>query len=374
MFPWLSILPKIGTKGLDAQIFLFYLWFFKNVNMLKSLSLENIERLRIQLETAERVVITTHHNPDGDALGSALGLYHILKNGGINSTVITTNSFPEFLSWIPGAESIVKYSHESAMVADLVSKADIIFCLDYNGYSRTEKMADMLAGAPGCKILIDHHPFPESEFSILFSETVVSSTSELVYEVFSSLWGEGIVDENAAVALYTGIMTDTGSFSYACNRGRTFEVAGKLVAKGVKVDSVQNAVYNNFSADRMRLYGFSLLEKMKVFPEFNAAYISLTKDELARFSHKMGDTEGFVNLPLSIKGVVFAALFVENDGLVKVSLRSRGEFPVNMVSKEFFNGGGHTNAAGGKSFASLEDTENIFLEIIKKYKTQLLKV
>ncbi|MBN1989540.1 MAG: bifunctional oligoribonuclease/PAP phosphatase NrnA [Bacteroidales bacterium] len=340
--------------------------------MLKTLSAENIEKLRNLLQTAEQVVITTHHNPDGDALGSALGLYHILKNKGYSPVVVTTNSFPDSLGWIPGTDSIVKFSHQAELVNELVLKADIVFCLDFNAYNRTEKMADVLASSTGTKVLIDHHPFPESAFGIQFSETEVSSTAELVFEVFTSLWDEGAVDTSAAICLYTGIMTDTGSFSYACNRGRTFEVAGKLVGKGVKVDNVQSAVYNNFSVERMRLYGFSLAEKMKVFPEYNAAYIALTKDELTRFSHKMGDTEGFVNLPLSVKGVVFSALFIENEGLIKVSLRSRGSFPVNKVSKEFFNGGGHTNAAGGKSFATLAETEALFTNIIEKYKNELL--
>lgn len=341
-----------------------------NIMLLKSDN-NKINELKTILDSAKSIVITTHHNPDGDAIGSVLGLYHILKNLGYPVTAITPNGFPEFLSWMPGSDQVVKYSEKKSKAIEFFLNADVIFCLDFNGFRRTEEMGDILLKANGKKVLIDHHPNPEKSFDILFSSTEVSSTAELVYEVVVASFNENAIPVDAAVCLYTGIMTDTGSFSYACSRGRTFQIAGDLIAKGVDVEKVQGLVYNNFSSDRMRLLGFSLSEKMKVFPEYKSAYISLTREELKQYKHKMGDTEGFVNLPLSIKGVVFSVLFVEHDSFVKVSLRSRGKFPVNLVSQKHFNGGGHTNAAGGKSFMSLSETEVYFENLIKTYSDEL---
>jgi len=323
------------------------------------------------LDSSKRIVITTHHNPDGDAVGSALGLYHALNSFGYPVTVVTPNGFPEFLSWIPGTEQVVRYSDQKSNAVSSILNADTIICLDFNGFKRTEEMGDVLMRANGKKILIDHHPMPEDNFDLQFSYTEVSSTAELVYEILTSCFAHDIVNTNAAICLFVGIMTDTGSFSYACSRGRTFQIAGELISKGVDVEKVQGAVYNNFSTDRMRLMGFSLNEKMKVFPEYKSAYISLTKEDLKQFKHKMGDTEGFVNLPLSIKGIVFSVLFVEHDTFVKISLRSRGSFPVNVVSQKHFNGGGHINAAGGKTFMSLAETEVFFENLLKTYSSEL---
>jgi len=339
--------------------------------MLLESDTKSVEEFRKLLDASKSIVLTTHHNPDGDAVGSVLGLFHALKSVGYPVIAVTPNGFPEFLSWIPGSDQVLRYSEQKANAVSSILNADTIICLDFNGFKRTEEMGDFLAQSKAKKILIDHHPNPEDEFDLQFSFTKVSSTSELVYEVLTSCFTDDIITSDVAVCLYTGIMTDTGSFSYACSRGRTFQIAGELISKGVDVETVQGLVYNNFSADRMRLMGFSLNEKMKVFHEYKAAYISLTKEEIKRFKHKIGDTEGFVNLPLSIKGIVFSVLFVEHDTFVKVSLRSRGSFPVNVVSQKHFNGGGHINAAGGKTFMSLAETELFFENLLKEYSSEL---
>jgi len=326
--------------------------------------IQSLKKVKELLANSSRIVITTHHNPDGDAIGSVLGFFHILKVIGIESTVITPNGMPEFLSWLPSVDSVIRYSQSKDWVANLISKADLIFCLDFNGFRRTENMEKLLAEATGTKVLVDHHPYPESNFDYSFSFTEVSSTAELVYELVSELYGSEVVNKNAAECLYIGMMTDTGSFSYACSRERTFAIAGELVGKGVVVEKVQGLVYNNFSVTRMQLLGYCLSEKMKVFPEHKSAYIWLTKEDLKRFAYQSGDTEGFVNYPLSIKGVIFSVLFMENDGFIKVSLRSRGAFPVNEFSRKYYNGGGHTNAAGGKAFVSMGQAIHQFEEYI----------
>lgn len=341
--------------------------------MLLKSELNRIEELKNILNSSKSIVLTTHHNPDGDAVGSLLGLYHALKSLNYPVLVISPNGFPDFLTWLPGSENVIRFSEHKTKAKDALFNADTIICLDFNGFKRTEEMGEHLQRAKAKKILIDHHPSPESSFDLQFSYTEVSSTCELVYEVLASAFTADVVNIDSANCLYTGIMTDTGSFSYACSRGRTFQIAGELIAKGVDVERVQDLVYNNFSADRMKLMGFSLNEKMKVFPEYKAAYISLTKEDLKRYKHRMGDTEGFVNLPLSIKGIVFSVLFVEHDTFVKVSLRSRGSFPVNEVSNKHYNGGGHKNAAGGKAFMPLAQVEKAFEDLLKSYSLQLNK-
>jgi bifunctional oligoribonuclease and PAP phosphatase NrnA len=331
----------------------------------------DIQIIKELISPNKKIVITSHHNPDGDAIGSMLGLYNAFLAMGIKADLVIPNDIPDFLSWMPGSENLVKFSKNKDSAASLLCNADVIFALDYNGASRLEAMANDFTSAKGVKVLIDHHPNPEKGFSHYISDTSVSSTAELVFEFIEKFCGVDFITIDSAICLFTGIMTDTGSFSYACSSPRTFEISAKLITKGVKVENIQEKVYNNFSDDRMRLLGYSISSKMKVYPEYRSAFISLTSDELKRYNYKIGDTEGLVNYPLSIKGIVFSALLVENTNHVKISLRSRGSFPVNKISEQYFNGGGHLNAAGGKSFVSLTETEKIFGEIYKNHQTQL---
>ena len=333
------------------------------VNIIKDLLTDN----------SKQIVITSHHNPDGDAIGSMLGLYHVLKCMGYDATMISPNGFPDFLSWIEGSSLIHNFSRSKKKLSKIIQEAGIVFSLDYNGFARLEEMGEVVAQCSAKKIMIDHHPNPEKTFDVSISNVNVSSTAELVYEVSCLLCGSKTINIDSATSIYVGIMTDTGSFSYGCSRPRTFEIVAQLIAKGVDIESAQQRVYNNFSEGRMRLLGFALSSKMKVFPEFRSAYISLTRNELNQFSYAIGDTEGLVNYPLSIKGIVFSAMFVENEGFVKVSLRSRGTFPANLVSQKHYQGGGHKNAAGGKSFHSIAETEDNFLKILEEYRNELTK-
>jgi phosphoesterase RecJ-like protein len=337
------------------------------------LSEKDIQKVKDLLLPHSKVVITSHHNPDGDAIGSVLGLYFALNEYGIESQMVLPNDIPDFLAWLPSSEKVIRASKQKALAIKSFEEADIIFALDFNGVSRLEDLSTTFDKAKATKVLIDHHPFPESSFDVYFSNVKSSSTAELVYEFVGSLKADSLVNYNAALSLYTGIMTDTGSFSYGCSNPRTFEIVSELIRKGVNVEVAQQNVYNNFSESRMRLLGYSLANKMKVFPQHKSAYISLTREELKSFGYTIGDTEGLVNYPLSIKNIIFSALFVENTNHIKVSLRSKGSFPVNKVSEEYFNGGGHLNAAGGKSFRSLEETENLFIQLIEKLKIDLNK-
>jgi len=330
-----------------------------------------IQKIKQILIPTKKIVITSHHNPDGDAIGSVLGLHFILKKMGLNAQMILPNEVPSFLNWLPEADKIVKYSKQKEEAKRLLAEADIIFSLDYNGSARLEKLSDDFDKAKGTKILIDHHPNPDNVFAHYISDTNVSSTAELVFEFALALKGHELISPDAAICIYTGIMTDTGSFNYGCSNPRTFEVVAQLVKMGIDIEVAQQNVYNTFSEERMRLLGYALAQKMKVFPKQRAAFISLTKNELEQFDYKIGDTEGLVNYPLSIQNIVFSALFIENTNQVKVSLRSRGSFPVNLISERYFNGGGHKNAAGGKSPTTLTETENAFIKIIEEYSEQL---
>jgi phosphoesterase RecJ-like protein len=338
---------------------------------MQKITKDNINIIRDLVKAKERIVITSHHNPDGDAIGSILGLFHMLKSMGIAATMIIPNDIPDFLTWLPESKKVVRYSKSKEAAIELIKTAEVIFSLDYNASSRLEGMKNCFDQSDAVKILIDHHPFPEEAFQWALSETQASSTAELIYEFAVLLNAEEHINFDAASSIYAGIMTDTGSFSYACSYPRTFEIVAKLISKGVKVETAQQQVYNNFSESRMRLLGYSLESKMKVFPEFRSAYIALTHEELKRFKYRIGDTEGLVNYPLSIKNIIFSALFVENKDFVKVSLRSVGSFPANKICEEHFNGGGHTNAAGGKSFATMGETETKFTEILKQYEKEL---
>lgn len=326
---------------------------------------QTVSQLRAAIERANRIVITAHHNPDGDALGSTLGLWHTLRNRAKDCTVLLPNGFPNFLAWMPGADSVVRYTHGADVAQRLLNEADIVFCLDFNTFARTEMMATALEQTPAFKVLVDHHPLPDSTFGIAFSYPEASSTCELVYELLFALYGAGCVGQDAALCLYTGIMTDTGSFCHACNSARTFQIAGELVATGIRVDKLHSLVFSNFSINRMRMMGHCLLNKLVMLPH-KTAYIALSMAEQEQFSYQVGDTEGLVNYPLSIKGVAFSALFVERPDFVKVSLRSRGEFPVNEFSAKHYNGGGHMNAAGGKSYRSFAETLEHFEQQVKE--------
>lgn len=313
------------------------------------------------------IAIVTHTNPDGDALGSSLGLYgFLLLSGHKRVSVITPDGYPSFLHWMPWEQDIIIAEREMERAEKGILGAKLVFCLDFNGINRVNHLEDVLRKSKGKKVLIDHHPQPQDDFDLVISEIRASSAAELLYDFIVALGGEGRVDRRVAECLYAGIVTDTGSFSYGCNEPKTYEITARLIALGVDGEHLHRLIYNTYSEDRMRLLGYCLSERLKVFPEQQAAYISLSAKDLQRFNHQEGDTEGVVNFALSIENIHLAALFIEKEDHVKISFRSSGSVDVNLLAREHFNGGGHRNASGGKSFKSLEKTIGFFEEIIRE--------
>jgi phosphoesterase RecJ-like protein len=324
-------------------------------------------------EAGKNVVIVPHENPDGDAVGSAIGLGQILKNSGQNVYVLSPNDYPDFLKWFSSEIEVSIFERERKKAKKWLEAADLMICVDFNDAKRAARLEKEILAFSKPKLLIDHHPNPVYFCNYTVSETAYSSTAELVYDFITRIGFEKYLDHNAAEALYTGILTDTGSFSHNTSRPNVFKVVAELMKFGINTDKIQSNIYHNFSADRMKLLGYCLNKKMEVFPELRSVVISITKAELEKFNFKPGDTEGFVNYPLSINNIVFSALFIEKEGLVKASFRSKGNFPANEFSKNHFNGGGHVNAAGGESKEDLKKTIRLFKQLLVQYKHQLLE-
>lgn len=338
---------------------------------MKSLSKLHINELNKIIVQAEKPVLITHYNPDGDAIGSILGFYHYLVKKGKDPIVISPNDYPEFLHWMPGNEKVVVYKRNNGTVLNALKDADYIFALDFNDADRVDGLKKYLIQATGKKILIDHHPDPGDIFDLKFSEIHYSSTAELVYHIIESLGDEKLVDKKIAECLYAGIMTDTGSFNYNSSYPYTYYVVSKLIEIGINKDKIYGNVYDNYSEDRMRLLGYCLNQKMEVIPEYRTAFISITMNELKEFKFAPGDSEGFVNYPLSIKGIIFTAIFIEKEDQIKISFRSKGNFATNKFAENHFNGGGHKNASGGHSNDSLEKTLKDFRNLLPTYKKEL---
>jgi len=333
---------------------------------------ENIyQKLRKVLDSPFRVVILTHYNPDGDAIGSMLGLYWFLKKRGCTVSMAVPNEFPQFLAWMEGAEQILDFSGQNQLVDQELQKADLVFCLDFNEPERLGGIKDLLIQSDALKILVDHHPHPADFADHLISVTSASSTAELVYRLILDLDGEDALNATIAECLFVGIMTDTGCFSFNSSEPGTFGVIGKLLETGIDKDRIHSLVYDNYTEERMRMLGYSLQEKMVVLPEHRTAYIYLSQVELKRHNHLSGDTEGFVNYPFSIRNIRVTALFIEKKNHVKISFRSKGNFAINNFAKIYFNGGGHNNAAGGESNESLDDTLKKFESLIAKHSEEI---
>lgn len=339
---------------------------------METITQKQIDRVRDYLEQSNNILIVTHYNPDGDAIGSSLALYIYLKNEGYNVDVVVPNEYPKFLHWLPFNERIIIYEDDKALVDNKLKKANLLFFLDFNVLERIQGLETHIQQNNVPKILIDHHPNPENSFDLTISDTRVSSTAELLYEFLYKLSGESSIDFKIAECLYTGIMTDTGSFSYNSSLPATYYVVSRLLETGIDKDKIYWNVYDNYSVDRMRLLGYCLNKKMNVFEKYAAAYISITSDELELFNYNIGDSEGFVNYPLSIKGIVFSVIFIEQKDHIKISFRSKGNFPVNKFAENHFNGGGHINAAGGFSEKSMKETLEQFVSLLPNYKNKLL--
>lgn len=335
----------------------------------------NIDKVETYFERAEKIVIVTHISPDGDAIGSSLGLFHFLNSQGKTTHIIVPNAFPDFLRWMPGAKDIVRYDKYKEFADKLLNEADVICCLDFNALSRIGDMAQSVADAPGRKVMIDHHLDPEPFCRITISHPQISSTSELVFRLICRMGCFDDISFEGAECIYTGMMTDTGGFTYNSNNREIYFIISELLSKGIDKDEIYRKVFNTYSEGRLRLMGYVLYEKMQVFPQFRAALIWLTKNEQNRFHYVKGDTEGFVNIPLQIKGICFSAFLREDTekNMIKISLRSVGQFPCNKVATEFFNGGGHLNASGGEFYGNMNEAIEVFKQALVKYEDLLLR-
>ena len=328
----------------------------------KILDEKAVHRFSRYVEKGERFVMTTHLSPDGDAIGSSLSMAHYLTELGKERVhVIVPNDFPAFLKWMPGAKDVLIYEKYPDYAEQLIREADVIINLDNNEPKRIGRLAPLVEAAPGRKVMIDHHLYPAPDFCrLVISHPELSSTCELVFRLLCAMKSYDDINRQAAECLYTGMMTDTGAFSYNSNRTDIYFIIGELIKKGIDKDAIYRRVYQVYSESRMRLMGYTINEKMKVYPAQRTALITLTRDELQRYCYTAGDTEGFVNMPLDIDGVEFSVFIREDRDYAKVSLRSVGRFPCNRFAMRYFNGGGHKNASGGEFYGSLEDAVRTF--------------
>lgn len=324
------------------------------------MSVEMYSKLRQVIDDHNNFVIIPHVNPDGDAMGSVLALMRVLNNSGKNAAVVSPNSCPEFLSWMPGVGDVLVFDQDPKACLAALSNAQVLFFLDFNTPSRLKALSEWVGKSTAVKVMVDHHPHPEETVDILFSDTSVSSTCELLFHVLQGAGMAQFLDRDAAEALYTGIITDTGALSYNSSQPRTYYVVADLLKYNIDKAKVHQHIFNSHSFTRMKLLGYALSAKMKHLVSQEAAYITLSKEELTRYQSKNGDTEGFVNYPLSIDGINISALILEKNDLIKFSFRSRGEFPVNEFSATYFNGGGHKNAAGGEFIGTMAQAIEAF--------------
>lgn len=322
----------------------------------------------------QKIVITTHHKPDGDAMGSSLGLYHYLIQQGHHVTVIAPTDYPDFLSWLPGNGDVVIYTEQPALSAQLIEQAALIFCLDFNTLSRINEAGELVRESRALKVMIDHHLEPEDFDDYRYWDINACATAQLIYEfITQELHGRRFINQDVATCLYTGIMTDSGSFRFPGTTSDVHRIVADLIDAGAVNWRIHDLVYSNSSEDRLRFLGHCLSEKLEVLPEYNTALITVSRAELNKYNVITGDTEGIVNYALSITGIRLAAFIVERKDQIKLSLRSKGEFPANEVCKKYFNGGGHRNAAGGQSTQTLEQVTNQFKSILPEYKTLLIQ-
>ena len=340
----------------------------------KVISQANVDHVEKWFERADKIVIVSHVSPDGDAIGSSLGLWHFLNSQDKTVHVIVPNAFPDFLKWMPGAKEVIQYNRYKEFADKLIMEADVICCLDFNVLSRIDEMEEIVRVSPGRKMMVDHHLYPGDFARIVISHPQISSTSELVFRLICQLGNFSDITKEAAECIYTGMMTDTGGFTYNSNDREIYLIIGELLSKGIDKDEIYRNVFNTHSEGRLRLMGYVLYEKMQVFPLFNSALITLSREEQQKFPYKKGDTEGFVNMPLSMKDICFSVFLREDTekDMIKVSLRSVGTFPCNQVAAEFFNGGGHLNASGGEFYGPMEEAVALFKQALVKYEDLLL--
>ncbi len=332
----------------------------------------SINQFYNNLNTPANIIITMHQKPDGDAMGSTLGLYHFLKQLGHNTTVISPTNWASFLDWMPGVKEVIDFDKNKETCRKMIADTDYVFCLDFNILHRTKNMEECLKTTSAQKILIDHHEQPQvEEFAFGSSIPAKSSTSEMVYDFITESGNDNLINKDIATCLYVGVMTDTGSFRFPATTPSVHTMIARLLQTGIKHTDIHNNIYDNFLESRLRFIGYVLSNKMEVFYEYNTAVIHVTRQELQRFNITTGDTEGLVNYPLSIQGLKMAAIVIDRDEERKWSFRSKGAFDVNTFARKYFDGGGHFNAAGGSSKKPINETLQDFYKAIKENKQEL---
>ena len=332
------------------------------------LNKEHIEQLRSLLAEPQQIVIVSHTNPDGDAVGSSMAWAEALRSMGHTVHCVVPNRYPYFLNWMPQIKDVLIFKDQPEAAKAAIDAADLIFCLDFNDVSRLEILTDTLAtNTTARRVLIDHHLSPAEGFDLTFSYPDSSSTCFLVYSIIEALLGVEVITRPMAEQLYVGMMTDTGNFAFSFLTPELFRAVAVLLERGIVIPDIHNQVYNAYTAGRARLFGYAINRKMELIHNGRVAYMSLKENEMRRFGFQQGDSEGFVNYPLTIKKVKMSVMFLEHTNFIRVSLRSRGQVDVNLFARRYFNGGGHKNAAGGKSFVSMEETIEHYIRSVEEF-------
>lgn len=316
------------------------------------------------LKEPKKVFITTHHKPDGDAIGSMLALYHYLTAKGHSVTAVAPSEVPDFLKWMPACEKVINFEGRPDVATAALKDADIVFGLDFNDFNRTKHLEQLLTDAAAPKIMLDHHLLPKDQWTYGISQPEKSSTCEVVYDFINLNGDNAMIDKNMASCMYVGVMTDTGSFKFPATTASVHLMIGDLLTRGIDHTRIHEDVYDSWSEGRMRFLGYVLIEKMEVFHKYNSALITLSRKDMNLFNVQNGDTEGLVNYPLSIAGINFATLITERSDEVKLSFRSKGSFDVSRFARLYFDGGGHFNASGGRSKMSFDETISHFKKIL----------
>lgn len=334
---------------------------------------KDIQQLQALLAQPQKIVLIPHKNADGDAIGSALALYHFFINQNHQVQVISPNNYPGFLKWMPGSKEVLFFDYQESYSKRLIQEADLIFLLDFNELSRVgADMQQTLENYQGTYIMIDHHQQPSDVARFLYADTKACATAELVYKFLDKMDALNSIDPDIAACLYTGILTDSGSFRFPATTPETHRIVAHLMEKGANHAKIYAHIFDNNTYDRMQLLG-NVLENMQFLPEYKTAYMYVTEADKEKYNFQKGDTEGFVNYALALQGVVFAIIFIEDNeqGIIKISFRSKGNFSVNQFARKHFDGGGHDNAAGGRSSLNLQETITRFLDILPTYKQDL---
>ena len=333
--------------------------------------MENIKELKALLAYPKDIVITTHRNPDGDAIGSSLAVYHFLNKLGHAVRIVSPSEYPDVFGWMKDIEKIIIYDTDPEDAQDVIQRADMIFCLDFNALDRIDKVGELIEKAKGVKVMVDHHLYPEPFPEFMLSDTTASSTCELVFDLITGLGWKEHMDHIIGECLFTGILTDTGSFKYSTS-AKLYRIVAELIEFGVDDYRLQDLIFNSMQEKHLRLLGHCLNNRMEILEEYQTGIITLTKEDYADFDIQRGDTEGIVNFLLKVKKVKVAAFITEQPTIVKISLRSKGDFSVQEIARRHFKGGGHKNASGGYSFQSLSANVRRFKGVLPEYKDQLM--